>query len=237
MAIAAVFFDFFQTLANSYPPREQRQLAILRQLGYEVEERALQRGLLAAEQYRAQVGTAGVPAHKQSREERREVFNRYQRIILETAGIPCDYELAEQIQKMFLGERREMRLYPDVKPALEELKAEGYKLGLISNFIRDPNEELQKLGLDVPFDAIVSSIQGDYEKPDPRIFQAGLAMLEVRAEEAVHVGDQLLSDAQGATAAGLKGVLLDRNDLQAGAHPYRICSLTELPALLRNGLA
>ena len=53
--------------------------------------------------------------------------------------------------------------------------------------------------------------------------------------EAIHVGDQLSSDVQGALAVGIRPVLLDR-DLN---HPgYRECprieSLYELPGLLEG---
>ena len=43
-------------------------------------------------------------------------------------------------------------------------------------------------------------------KPDPSFFQSGLSALDVPAEHAVMVGDDIVSDVGGAQAAGIRGV-------------------------------
>ena len=95
------------------------------------------------------------------------------------------------------------------------------------------DELVTKLGLAGLFHLAVTSGDVGAAKPDPAIFRAALSRAGVEPYEAVHVGDQLSSDVQGALAVGIRAVLLDRD----GNHPrYRDCprieNLSELPALL-----
>jgi len=53
-------------------------------------------------------------------------------------------------------------------------------------------------------------------KPRPHFFQAALARLGVRAEEAAMIGDSLFADVQGAQAAGLHAIWLAPPDASPG---------------------
>ena len=124
---------------------------------------------------------------------------------------------------------RHFELYDDVMPVLAELRAMGLKLGLVSNTSRDLGAFVDHFGLDV--DAWVSSGSHGKVKPSPLIFAAALELLGVTASDAVMVGDSVEDDIEGAEAAGMTAVLLDR----AGRFPERanrIESLRELPAAL-----
>jgi putative hydrolase of the HAD superfamily len=124
---------------------------------------------------------------------------------------------------------RHFELYDDVLPVLAELRARGLKLGLISNTSRDLTAFVHHFGLDV--DAWISSGSHGKVKPSPLIFAAALELVGVEAAEAVMVGDSLEDDFEGAQAAGMRAILLDR----ARRYPERldrIESLRELPALL-----
>src|SRR5712691_5410765 len=120
-------------------------------------------------------------------------------------------------------------LYEDVPPVLEDLRAHGLKLALVSNGIRDMMAFVTHHQLDV--DAIVDSRTHGYVKPHPTIFQAALDRLGVRAEEAAMVGDSLEEDVEGARALGMHAILVDRED----RHPDvadRLTDLYGLPAAL-----
>jgi putative hydrolase of the HAD superfamily len=65
-------------------------------------------------------------------------------------------------------------------------------------------------------------------KPDPRAFQHMLGLLGLAADEALMVGDSLDKDVDGALAAGLPAVLLDRSGAHPGADVRRIRTLDEL---------
>jgi HAD superfamily hydrolase (TIGR01549 family) len=120
-------------------------------------------------------------------------------------------------------------LFEDALPALEELRAAGLKIGLVSNGIRDLKEFVAHHRLDV--DAIVDSRSHGRVKPHPTIFQAALELLGVAPVEAVMVGDSLVEDVEGARALGMRAILIDRED----RHPEfeaRLTDLYGLPAAL-----
>jgi putative hydrolase of the HAD superfamily len=120
-------------------------------------------------------------------------------------------------------------LYEDALPVLEELRAAGLGLGLVSNGIRDLREFVAHHRLDV--DAIVGSRAHGYVKPHPTIFQAALNELGVEPADAVMVGDSLAEDVEGARALGMRAILVDRDE----RHPEveeRLTDLYGLPAAL-----
>ncbi|MFB4307210.1 HAD family hydrolase [Actinomadura sp. GTD37] len=81
---------------------------------------------------------------------------------------------------------------------------------------------------------VVASSEAGSAKPDAGIFRTACAGLGVLPDEAAYVGDRLVTDAQGAVAAGLAGIWLDRS---GGPVPEdlavpRITTLEALPRLL-----
>ncbi|MGH3291671.1 MAG: HAD family hydrolase [Trebonia sp.] len=60
------------------------------------------------------------------------------------------------------------------------------------------------------FAAIVTSEDAGAYKPSPQIFRRGLAMLGLRAQEVLHVGDSLTADVAGARAAGIAAIWVNR---------------------------
>ena len=124
------------------------------------------------------------------------------------------------------------QIFEDVLPALAELRAQGLKLGLVSNTGRDLDEFVAHHGLDV--DAAVTSGVHGKTKPHPTIFQAALERLEVEPAAAVMVGDSIEDDVQGANAVGMRGLLLDRENRYPEVEE-KLTDLGGLPAAL--GLA
>jgi HAD superfamily hydrolase (TIGR01549 family) len=120
-------------------------------------------------------------------------------------------------------------LYEDALPALADLRDRGLKIGLVSNGARDLEEFAAHHALEV--DAMVGSRAHGRIKPDPSIFAAALAALEVAAEEAAMVGDSFEDDIEGARALGMRAILLDREGLRP-EEPDRIDTLLALPAAL-----
>jgi putative hydrolase of the HAD superfamily len=101
-------------------------------------------------------------------------------------------------------------LFPDVRPTLAALKARGLRLGLVSNFDGRLVSICNGLGIADNFDVLVMSGRAGAAKPDPRIFEITLARLGVEAAETVHVGDSEREDVEGARAAGLRAILIQR---------------------------
>jgi len=119
------------------------------------------------------------------------------------------------------------RVYDDVVPALTELELRGIRLGVISNFDSRLFDVLEAVGLAPFFDSVHISTRVGAAKPDAAIFQAALSTHQIEPHQAWHVGDSLREDIEGAEAAGLRAILLDRDNQRSG-NTSCISSLTEL---------
>ena len=130
------------------------------------------------------------------------------------------------------------RVYPDTRETLDLLRKRGLELGIISNFDSRLFTVLRGLSLAECFDTVTISSLARAAKPAPAIFRWALAQHALDPEEALHVGDSLGEDAEGAQRAGLTGVWLDRSKTSHGAvqanadQALKISSLGDLPALL-----
>ena len=144
-------------------------------------------------------------------------------------------EFFEEVFQVF-EDPKTWKLYPETEAVLRQLKAEGLELGIISNFDSRLFPVLRGLGIEQFFDTITISSLSQAAKPAPKIFQLALEKHAIDPEEAVHVGDSLKEDVEGAAKAGLTSVLIDRElrvteGLPPGA--LRIASLAELPGFLQ----
>ena len=123
-------------------------------------------------------------------------------------------------------------LFPDTLPALQRLQAYGVPMGIISNYSKTLLDLLIQFELDRYFDfAIVSANEG-VAKPDPKIFELGLAAAGVSASEALYVGDNVLDDIEGANNVGIDAVLINRPGRQPSTAPLMIDSLLDIEKLV-----
>lgn len=120
-------------------------------------------------------------------------------------------------------------VYPDVLPALEALAAREIPLAVVSNWDSHLPRLLALRGLSRFFRTVSVSAIEETGKPDAEIFRRTCERISVSAGQALHVGDSLRDDYEGARAAGLHALLLDRGDRHADV-AERIASLAELPA-------
>ncbi|WP_424952185.1 HAD family hydrolase [Deinococcus sp.] len=97
---------------------------------------------------------------------------------------------------------------------LTELRRRGLKTGVITNGWSEKQLKcLERLELrDLLDDVVVSETVG-LRKPDPAIFRLALNRLNVRAAEALYVGDSPVNDVWGPQQAGMQAALLP------GGHP------------------
>jgi putative hydrolase of the HAD superfamily len=101
--------------------------------------------------------------------------------------------------------------YPDAAPALRELRDRGEKLVAVSNWDCSLPAVLERCGLGELLDGVVSSAVAGARKPDPAIFEPALELAGCGPDEALHVGDTPEEDVEGARAAGIRALLIDRN--------------------------
>jgi len=154
---------------------------------------------------------------------------------LKTMGVD-DPAFGEELGELFPKERRKLPfVYDDTFETLEKLKGK-YKLLLLTNGSAD----LQKTKLTITpelvpyFDQIV--ISGDFGrgKPDPSLFEHALSRLALKKEEAIMIGDNLMTDILGANRAGITSVWINRHQKQRNEIKpvYEIKSLAELFPIL-----
>ncbi|MBS0182437.1 MAG: HAD-IA family hydrolase [Nitrospira sp.] len=122
-------------------------------------------------------------------------------------------EFFDHVFRVF-EDHRSWRLFPETVSTLTRLKAQNLELGIISNFDSRLFTVLRGLGIADAFDTVTISSLAQAAKPAPQIFQVALEKHAVDPEEALHVGDSLRDDVEGATKAGLQAVLLDRDGKQ-----------------------
>ncbi len=103
------------------------------------------------------------------------------------------------------------RVFDDAQPALEALAARGLLLGIVSNWDERLRPLLARLDLAKYFRASIISCEAGHLKPDPEIFVRAAAELDCKPAALVHVGDSVHEDAEGARAAGMRAVLIDRS--------------------------
>ena len=126
------------------------------------------------------------------------------------------------------------KLFPETLPTLSALREQGMELGIISNFDSRLFAVMRGLGLGQTFDTVTISSLAHAAKPAPKIFRTALDKHAVDPKEALHVGDSLRDDVEGARKVGLQAVLLDRQGRHAGVGVPAIRALDELLPLVAD---
>lgn len=122
-----------------------------------------------------------------------------------------------------------------VVPALRRLRAAGLRIVVVSNTNGTLRRLFERVGLSPLIDGLVDSQEEGVEKPDPRIFRAGLERYGADPGSTLHCGDLYEVDVLGARAAGLPAVLLDEAGLYDHVECPRVRSLGEFAERLVNG--
>ena len=120
-------------------------------------------------------------------------------------------ELGTEVSTETLVDSIRFSAYPDAAPALQRLREAGMTLVCVSNWDISLEQVLDRCGLAELLDGIVSSAAAGARKPDPAIFATALELAQCQAGEAIHVGDNAEEDVEGAAAAGIRVLLLDRD--------------------------
>jgi len=218
----AVLLDALGTLVELQPPAP-RLARLLRESGFEVSEEQAAEGFMAEIAYYLDHHLEG--SDPERLERLRDRCAEEMRRALALPGL--DHATA---RRAMLG-ALEFRPYPDVLPALGELRERGLTLVIASNWDCSLPDWLTPTGIMELVDGVVTSAEVGAAKPEGRLFQRALTVAGADPGEALHVGDKVDKDVAGAGAAGIRAVLVQR----VGEPPdgvTAIRSLGELPALL-----
>ena len=111
---------------------------------------------------------------------------------------------------LYFGTKEPWYIFPDVIPALEKYQSKGIQLGIISNFDTRLNQILNQLYLTDYFNTVTISSVAGFAKPDENIFKLALKKQDFTAQQALHIGDSIVEDYQGAKSIGINSFWLNR---------------------------
>jgi putative hydrolase of the HAD superfamily len=227
--VQAIVFDFFGTLTDPSAEAERRTAfaATAHSLG------------LPPDQFWAVMGESfperitGV--HGGTRETLRAMARR-------CGADPSGRQLDAAVAVQRSGAERVRRPRPGVLDALDELRAEGFRLAVLSDCSSELCEGWSGTAFAPRIDATVFSWQEGYRKPDARLYATAAARLGVPASQCWFVGDGGSREHQGARAAGMRPVLVT-NAGYPGATAFRddpdefvpelvVDDIAEVPALV-----
>jgi putative hydrolase of the HAD superfamily len=222
VSAGAVLLDALGTLVELRPPAPRLRAQLARS-GFEVSEERAAAGFGAEIAYYLEHHLDG-----RDRAGLEDLRDRCATALMDELGLPgLDHATARRAMLDAL----EFAPYPDVSPALRELRAAGCRLVIASNWDCSLPEWLAPLGLLELVDGVATSADVGAVKPDVAVFRRALELAGVPASEAVHVGDSLDNDVAGARAAGVRPLLLARSGKPpSGVEALR--SLAELPSLI-----
>ena len=187
----------------------------------------------------------GMPVHGEAK-VREWVGNGVERLtrralIGQLEGEPDDalFEKAYPIFMELYAENTSKRsmLYPGVSEGLAYLKAEGYKLGCVTNKAEQFTVPLlTDLGIADDFEIIISGDTLPVKKPDPGPLLHAAKFFAVKPENALMIGDSI-SDVKASRAAGFQILCMSYGynhgiDIREANPDAVIDSMAELPAIL-----
>jgi putative hydrolase of the HAD superfamily len=167
---------------------------------------------------------AGIAALVEWPDSDRGIWSAYQEAYAREVGAPeeCVPDAVAELDVAFRADGVWSRLVPGSVDALRALHRTGVALAIVSNSDGTLEGRLAREGIcqagpgpGVPVTIVVDSGAVGVAKPDPAIFRIALEATGVAPERAIHVGDAVGADVDGALAAGVRPVHLD---------PYGFCA-------------
>ena len=167
-----------------------------------------------------------------STEEELAAFKRHNaQITAAELGIVAPAEVLTEV-----AERRiSFNPYPESEVVLRLLREMGTKIFAVSNWDIELVRVLDDLGWTGYFDGIFASAEVGTEKPEGEIFEEALRASSIPRSRVVHVGNDPITDVEGASHAGLDTVLVDRRGtVEAPEATFVISDLNGLPGILEG---
>jgi putative hydrolase of the HAD superfamily len=143
----------------------------------------------------------------QSRPELRNDLSEARRAHFRELADECGYnhDWIEDGFRVFHAARQHVTYFEDVLPVLTQL-SQRYTLVALTN----GNADVVRTGLGPYFAFQVSAADVQAAKPHPAMFHHAMQRAGVRADQTLHVGDHAIHDVQGAKAAGVRSVWVNR---------------------------
>lgn len=165
------------------------------------------------------------------------IWERYQRAYCAEVGVPEELtdRCVASLDRAFTTEGIWKRQVPGSVDGLWALHATGKALAIVSNADGTVEQRLLDEGVcqvgdgpGVPVTVVVDSAAVGVAKPHPGIFRFACEATGVAPGRAVHVGDAVGADVEGALAAGVTPLHLDPYSLCPDRSHGHVTSLAEL---------
>ena len=238
VTVEAVTFDYWNTLCAEPVPgyvrdrRIEAWLGLLEDAGFATERALLDEAFAASWEREVRRWTSGEHmSYVQAAEW-----------VLESLGYDVPLEMRTELLRVFLaaGEDADIRPTPNVAAAIETLKGNGIRVGIVCDVGYTPSTTLRayldRHGLLGHFDHWSFSDEVGCYKPSPVIFQHALDGLGADPHTTAHVGDLRRTDIAGARAMGMTsvryvGIYDDDSQPEPEAH-HVIADHADLPRVL-----
>jgi putative hydrolase of the HAD superfamily len=200
-----VLIDVGDTMAKANPSWLDVYSKVFARYGIETEQRTFEGAFRAAWAEWANEGP-----FEATEEASFQRLTELDQLVFDRLGYPDLPEAFFRDVDLAFRQRSAFFVFPDVVPALDVMQDSGLRLAVVSNWGWHAPELLQTLELARHFEVMSISARVGYQKPHAAIFEHALDLLEIRPEQAIHVGDDPQADVVGARAVGIEPVLIDR---------------------------
>ena len=194
----AVLFDALGTLLEFEPPAPHLRTALRERTGVDIGEAAARAAI------RAEIAYYRAHLH-----EGRDPSALHELRMRSAEAMELPFATPIVLEALLAALR--FHAYPDSAPALRALRAAGIRIVVVSNWDWSLHERLQETGLAGLVDGAVASAEVGSAKPDGAIFRAAHELAGTAPEQTWHVGDTPEADVEGARAAGIRPILIDRD--------------------------
>jgi putative hydrolase of the HAD superfamily len=222
MAPRAILLDALGTLVELEPPAPALRRLLHERHAVDVSEADAQRALrVEMGHYRDNCVHAADAAGLAALRERCAAILAEQ--LGEAVG---DLDASELLPTLL--ESLQFRAFTEVPATLERWRAAGLRLVVASNWDISLHDVLERTGLRALLDGVATSAEVGASKPAPEVFEEALSLAGVGASEALHVGDSLSADVEGARGVGIEAVWLNRTGEPVPDGVAAIASLDQL---------
>ena len=205
----AVFFDAANTLLYPYPSVGAVYAEVAARYGVSTTGDAVQAAFRRS-WGEAQAATGPV-RYGVDEPDGRRFWHALVHATFAQIALPEDFEnFFDELYQLF-SQPQVWRLYPESLPVLRTLGQQGYIVGVISNWDIRLQNLLHGLGVMACVQHVSISALVGWEKPHGHIFTHALEAVGVAPARAVHVGDNLHADVEGARQAGMQPLWLRRD--------------------------